>query len=176
MFSLVTACNSSSPPPTTITGGTAILPQRRLICRLREAVTGDHSTTPAPALAHADIIHLDSSTTTTATVGALVRVELQMSSGTGYGWIVGTDKAHTNPAPVLTPQFDWTQATGLETPLNLVMPGVPGVPGGLVQCAFDFTATQAGSTTLTFKLSRPWEADAPAKTVVLTVHIVAADH
>jgi len=170
MLSVVTACNSSSPPPTTITGGSAILPQRRLICRLREAVTGDNSTTPAPALAHADIIQLDSSTTTTAAVGALVRVELQMSSGTGYRWIVGTDKAHTNPAPVLTPQFDWTQATGLETPLNV------GVPGGLVQCAFDFTATQAGSTTLTFKLARSWEADAPAKTVVLTVHIVAADH
>lgn len=164
MLSLITACNSSSPPPTTITGGTAILPQRRLICRLREGVTGDNSTTPA----NADIIQLDASTTTTATLGALVRVELQMNSGTGYRWIVGTDTAHTNPAPLLKPMFDWTQATGLETPLN------PAMPGGLVQCVFDFTANQVGSTTLTFKLARSWEADSPAKTVVLTVKIVPA--
>lgn len=102
-------------------------------------------------------MHLDASTTTTANVGDMVRVELEMNSGTGYQWTVGGDNAQRSPspAPILVPQFDWKSGTGQTVPIT------PNMPGGPVHCIFEFNASQAGSTTLIFSLTRSWEKGVP---------------
>ncbi len=140
------ACDG--PQPTTITGNTPILPQRRLIARIRQTVTGENSAIPPGS----DVIVLDATSSSTATVGQLVVVELAMSSGTGYSWRC-IDAA--NATSVLTPKFDATKGNGVEHAVD------GSRPGGTVSCVFSFTALAAGTATLTFDLVRPWEKDAP---------------
>ena len=47
-----------------------------------------------------DTVQLGSTTTTNTNVGDLLRVELQMSSGTGFEWKVASDASNSSPAPI----------------------------------------------------------------------------
>ncbi len=165
---LTTSCNNdnaANPPATTMTGRTPIAPQRRLICQLRDTVTGGESNMTSSN--GVDTVQLGSTTTTTnANVGDLLRVELQMSSGTGFEWKVASDASNSSPAPILMPQFDWKNGTGMIVPVNAQK------PGGSVLCIFEFDVSQAGSSVLTFTLARSWEKGVPpADKRVLTVNV-----
>ncbi|MDA1263346.1 MAG: protease inhibitor I42 family protein [Planctomycetota bacterium] len=165
---VTTSCNkdnAANPPAETITGRTPIAPQRRLICQLRDAVTGGESKTTSSN--GVDTVQLGSTTTTTANVGDLLRVELQMSSGTGFEWKVSGESSNSNPAPILMPKFTWKNGTGTIVPVNAQK------PGGSVLCIFEFDVSQAGSSVLTFTLARSWETGVPpADKRVLTVNVV----
>lgn len=152
----------SSDGPTTVGGNTPILPQRRMICRIREAVTGESQSSPAGL----DIVHLDASTTAHASVGDTLRVELKMNAGTGYQWkFLGFSPPTSTPNP-LTPQFDTTSSTGETVPVPT------GLAGGPVFCVFEFRAQGVGSSTLNFALARGWEADtAPTDSRTLTLQV-----
>lgn len=162
-----TSCNqdnAANAPATTLSGRTPIAPQRRLICQLRDAVTGGESKiTSSNGI---DTVQLGSTTTTNANVGDLLRVELQMSSGTGFEWKVAGDASNSSPAPILVPQFNWANGAGMIVPVNAQK------PGGSVLCIFEFDVSQAGSSVLTFTLARSWETGVPpADKRVLTVNV-----
>jgi len=163
-----TSCNkdnAANPPAETITGRTPIAPQRRIICQLRDTVTGGESKTTSSN--GVDTVQLGSTTTTKANVGDLLRVELQMSSGTGFEWKVASDPSNASPAPILLPQFNWSNGTGIITPVNAQK------PGGSVLCIFEFDVSQVGSSVLTFTLARSWEKGVPpADKRILTVNVV----
>ena len=162
-----TSCNkdnAANPPAETITGRTPIAPQRRIICQLRDTVTGGESKITSSN--GVDTVQLGSTTTTKANVGDLLRVELQMSSGTGFEWKVASDASNSSPAPILLPQFNWSNGTGTITPVNAQK------PGGSVLCIFEFDVSQAGSSVLTFTLARSWEKGVPpADKRVLTINV-----
>ena len=166
MLALLTAvvgCSSDSPPPETISGRPAILPQRRLVARLREAVTGGNQTPPAGS----DVVILDASATSSASVGDLLVVELAMSAGTGYQWkcVRATDSA-----AVVSPKFDAAAGAGVEKPRS------QGLAGGPVDCIFEFSVVGPGTATLSFELVRPWEKDAaPADRRTLTLTVTAPE-
>ncbi len=154
--------NAANPPPTTVTGRDPVMPQRRLVCRLRDLATGGESKSTSQD--GIDVVQLGSNTTTTANVGDLLRVELQMSSGTGFEWKVAGDTANASPDPILVPKFGWKDGTGTIVPVNAQQ------PGGSVLCVFEFDVAQAGSRVLTFTLARSWETGvAPSDKRVLTV-------
>lgn len=143
-------------------GNTPILPQRRMICRIREAVTGDKQSSP-PGI---DIVHLDASTTMAAMNGDTLRVELKMSAGTGYQWRFVGFAPPTSTPNALEPLFDLTAATGETVAVET------GVVGGPVYCVFEFKATAKGSSTLNFALLQLWETQvAPADARALTVTV-----
>jgi predicted secreted protein len=157
----LTAC--SGPQPQTVTGRTAILPQRRLIARVREAVTGDQTKVPADA----DVIVMDSSTVATARVGDVIAIELPMQSGTGYAWhCIDAAKA----SQFVSATFDAKAGKGVEQPID------GSRLGGTVNCLFEFKAVGEGRATLTFDLVRAWEKDAvPADRRLLTLEVIAAN-
>lgn len=156
--------NAANPPAETITGRNPIGPQRKIICQLRDTVTGGES--KITSVNGLDIVQLGSTTTTNVNVGDLLRVELQMSSGTGFEWKVASDASNASPAPTLLPQFNWSNGTGTITPVNAQK------PGGSVLCIFEFDVSQAGTSVLTFNLARSWEKGVPpADKRVLTVHV-----
>jgi len=156
--------NAANPPAETITGRTPIAPQRKIICQLRDTVTGGES--KITSVNGLDIVQLGSTTTTNVNVGDLLRVELQMSSGTGFEWKVASDASNASPAPILLPQFNWSNGTGTITPVNAQK------PGGSVLCIFEFDVSQAGTSVLTFNLARSWEKGVPpADKRVLTVDV-----
>jgi len=149
--------NGDSSQPTTLTGRTPIAPQRRLIARIREDVTGDTKSQALPA--GTDLVVLDASTSTSMKVGDTLSVQLKANSGTGYQWIfAGCDNKPTTPAPsqdntptVLKPLFDFRKGEGKVQSTDA---GKPGAPANWI---FELNAAQSGSTTLHFALVRPWE-------------------
>ena len=82
LLASVAGCRAQDGSQTeTLSGRPAIMPARRLVCRLREDATGK------PKAAGVDEILLDRSTSMTAAVGDTIRVELKTNAGTGYQWI-----------------------------------------------------------------------------------------
>lgn len=152
------ACVSCQDQPKTVTGGTPILPQRKMICRIREAVA------PSTPKGPVDEILLDETSSMTANAGDTVRVELKRSSGTGYEWRLSKDSGSF--APVLKADFDAASGKGRAEPQ------ANGTPGGPVLDVFDFTASTAGSTRLLFVLVRPWEMDNPGDRRELLITVV----
>lgn len=152
------ACVSCQDQPTTVTGGTPILPQRKMICRIREAIS------PSTPKGPVDEILLDETSSMTANAGDTVRVELKRSSGTGYEWRLSKDSGSF--APVLKADFDAASGKGRAEPQ------ANGTPGGPVLDVFDFTASTAGSTRLLFVLVRPWEMDNPGDRRELLITVV----
>lgn len=151
---------SQQDQPTSVTGRPLLSPPRRLLARLREDATGDKRSADGT-----DIVMLDRTTSAQATVGDTLRVELKAATGTGYQWVfAGCDStpatAATAPATeptVLKPLFDWKKGEGKVEPTS---PGKPGAPAYTV---FEFSAAEAGHSTMHFVLVRPWEKNtAPA--------------
>lgn len=158
---LLTGCGGNQPK--TITGNTPILPQRRLLCRIREAVTGDGTTD----------VQLDANTTIELKVGHSARLELEAASGTGFewrltGWREGPNTSATAglvPAFV-TANFDWSTGVGTVEPVKA------GTPGGPSNWVFEVTGSQPGATTLDFTLARSWEkGQAPADRRSVTIEV-----
>lgn len=154
LLASVAGCRSQDGSQTeTLSGRPAIMPARRLVCRLREDATGK------PKAAGVDEILLDRSTSMTAAVGDTIRVELKTNAGTGYHWIfVGCDdrpaSGATSVAPtVAVPGFDWKSGQ--------VPASAADRPGGPVLHVFEFSAASPGRSTLAFALVRPWEKDTP---------------
>jgi predicted secreted protein len=147
--------------PKTVTGGEPILPQRRMICRIREAVTGDGT----------EDVKLEKNTAIACKVGHHVRLELEAASGTGFewrltGWREGANTSATAGATPMfvTADFDWATGAGKVEPVK------PGTPGGPSHWIFEFTGKQPGAITLDFALARSWEKDqAPADQRSVTV-------
>ncbi len=152
------ACVSCQDQPKTVTGGTPVLPQRKLICRIREAIS------PSTPNGPVDEILLDETSSMTANAGDVVRVELKRSSGTGYEWQLSKDSRSFTP--VLKADFDAANGKGQAEPQS------NGLPGGPVLDVFNFTASTAGSTRLVFVLVRPWEMDKPSDRRELLVTVV----
>lgn len=155
--------------PETMSGRPALMPARRLVCRLREDAAGSNRT---PGV---DEILLDRSSSMSATTGDTIRVELKTSAGTGYQWIfVGCDDRPASGGTATTPQvavpgFDWKKGQ--------VPPTAADRPGGPVLHVFEFTAGVPGSSTLAFALVRPWEKDTPpADRRQLTVQVKPAEN
>ena len=168
LASSLAACRSQDgSPPDTMSGRPALLPARRLVCRIREDAAGGAK---APGV---DEVLLDRSTSMTATAGDTIRVELKTNAGTGYQWIfVGCDDRPTSGGTAGTPQvavpgFDWKKGQVPATAADR--------PGGPVLHVFEFTAGSPGSSTLAFALVRPWEKDTPpADRRQLTVQVKPA--
>ncbi len=149
--------------PKTISGNTPILPQRRLLCRIREGVLGDGT----------EDVKLDASTSVDAKVGETVRIELEAAGGTGFewraiGWTEGSNTSSTVGATpmVATANFDWSTGAGT------VVPAKNDVVGGPTNWAFEVKAVQPGALTITFALARSWEKDQkPADQRTLTINV-----
>lgn len=147
--------------PKTVTGGEPILPQRRMICRIREAVTGDGT----------EDVKLEKNTAIACKVGHHVRLELEAASGTGFewrltGWREGANTSATAGAKptFVTADFDWATGAGKVEPVK------PGTPGGPAHWIFEITGKQPGAITLDFALARSWEkGQAPADQRSVTV-------
>jgi len=165
---LLLGCVSSSlffsgcdQPPKTITGREPILPQRRVLSRIREAVTGDGT----------EVVKLDKSTSIAAKVGQSIRLELEAASGTGFEWRLtgwregGNSSATAGAVPAFVKaDFDWATGAGK------VEPEKSGTPGGPSNWIFEITGTQPGAITLDFALARSWEKDqAPADQRSVTI-------
>ena len=154
LIALLAGCRSQDgSQPETASGRTALLPARRLVCRIREDATAG---TRTPGV---DEVLLDRSTNMSANAGDTIRVELKANAGTGYQWIfVGCDDrpaagGGTSAPQVAVPGFDWKKGQ--------VQPSAADRPGGPVLYRFDFTAGAPGTSTLAFALVRPWEKDTP---------------
>ncbi len=152
------ACGGKQPK--TIEGTEPILPQRRLLCRIREAITGDGT----------EDVKLEKNTSIAVKVGGQVRLELEAASGTGFewrltGWRVGNVSATAGATPTfITADFDWTTGIGKVEPVK------PGTPGGPNCWIFEITGKQAGAVTLDFALARSWEkGQAPADQRSVTI-------
>lgn len=158
LASISIACMSCQDQPKTVTGGTPVLPQRRMICRIREAIS------PSTPKGPVDEILLDETSSMTANAGDVLRVELKRSSGTGYEWQLSKDSGSFTP--VLKADFDAASGKGRAEPQQ------NGMPGGPVLDVFDFTASTAGSTRLVFVLVRPWEMDKPGDRRELLITVV----
>lgn len=158
LASISIACMSCQDQPKTVTGGTPVLPQRKMICRIREAIS------PSTPKGPVDEILLDETSSMTANAGDVLRVELKRSSGTGYEWQLSKDSGSFTP--VLKADFDAASGKGRAEPQQ------NGVPGGPVLDVFDFTASTAGSTRLVFVLVRPWEMDKPGDRRELLITVV----
>lgn len=156
---LLAGCGGNQPK--TITGNEPILPQRRMICRLREAVTGDGT----------EDVKLEKNTAIACKVGHHVRLELEAASGTGFewrltGWREGANSSATAGAKptFVTADFDWATGAGKVEPVK------PGTPGGPSFWVFEATGKQAGAITLDFALARSWEkGQAPADQRSVTI-------
>ncbi|NBX36162.1 MAG: hypothetical protein EBR10_02925 [Planctomycetes bacterium] len=157
---LSTACISCQDQPKTVTGGTPVLPQRKMICRIREAIA------PSEPKGPVDEVLLDETSSMTVNIGDTVRVELKRSSGTGYEWQLAKDSRSF--APMLKANFDVASGKGRAEPQ------ANGMPGGPVLDVFDFTASTAGSTRVLFVLVRPWEMEKPADRRELLVTVVGS--
>jgi len=147
--------------PRTITGNEPILPQRRMICRIREAVTGDGT----------EEVKLEKNTAIAAKVGQHIRLELEAASGTGFEWRLtgwregGNSSATAGAVPAFVKaDFDWSTGSGK------VEPAKSGTPGGPSNWIFEITGKQSGAITLDFALARSWEKDqAPADQRSVTI-------
>jgi predicted secreted protein len=173
---LLAGCNSNSgsstasqDQPTSVTGRPLLSPPRRLIARIREDVSGDKKKSDGT-----DFIMLDRTTASTAKIGDTLRVELKAATGTGYQWMfAGCDSNPTDDAlkqatepTVIKPLFDWQKGEGK------VQPTEPGKPGAPAYTVFEFSAAQAGTSTMHFVLVRPWEKGAKptdTRTLQMTV-------
>jgi len=156
---LFSGCGGNQPK--TITGNEPILPQRRMICRIREAVTGDGT----------EDVKLEKNTAIATKVGHHVRLELEAASGTGFewrltGWREGANSSATAGATpsFVTSDFDWSTGAGKVEPVKA------GTPGGPANWIFEITGKQAGAITLDFALARSWEkGQAPADQRSVTI-------
>jgi predicted secreted protein len=156
---LLAGCGGKQPK--TIEGNEPILPQRRMICRIREAVTGDGT----------EDVKLEKNTALACKVGHHIRLELEAASGTGFewkltGWREGANSSTTAGAKptFVTADFDWSTGAGKVEPVK------PGTPGGPAHWIFEITGKQPGAITLDFALARSWEkGQAPADQRSVTI-------